>query len=403
MPSHSNTLAQKKSLKSLTLTKTTPESDNDFTILKKYINFITSLLYLSKVSCFFWQKVVIPQQSTLAFLPRLKPICSDFNLKLWCFYPGEIVCMSALWLQASLPSHPPPFCSPSIQLSVGIFSSFGFNVCAAHVLLSLSPPPPSGWCQCCCQAGVESSQSCGSLLRSSGVMLGSFMLVRWALPNVGHAPPVHSLSLSLFLSSCLTHGHHDISATDTKVCPLAPSHVSPLHMLSRRVGRCTMLWQHLELFDNNWCSRSSRDALFISRQVLPPHPSSHLLCLRKNQTAGEKKQACFPWTLVELILFLPLEATSAVYRDDIFTCHCCQLWMFPHSMNKSVATCFTEPLVVFCLRCLHYGRCSKHLILHNLILIAPKILKNWFQNDTQMKKTLTCNYAVYYTDQNSVI
>ena len=100
----------------------------------------------------------------------------------------------------------------SFHSIIYIFSSFGFNVCTSSpcppLSLSLSPPPPPGWCQCCCQAGAESSQSGGSVLRSSGVMLGSFMLIRWALPNVGHASPLslsRSLSLSLTLRDTHTH------------------------------------------------------------------------------------------------------------------------------------------------------------------------------------------------------
>lgn len=95
-------------------------------------------------------------------------------------------------------------------------------------------------------------------------------------------PPTTSIhSLSFCLSLTHTHGCDDISAADTKVCPLAPAHVLPLHMQSHgpshRVGWCNMRWQHFQLFGINWCSCFSQDALFISRQVLPPHPPSHLL------------------------------------------------------------------------------------------------------------------------------
>ncbi len=97
----------------------------------------------------------------------------------------------ASFLHLDLMYVPPPYVLLSFSLSLSLSLS-----------LSPSPPPPPGWCQCCCQAGAESSQSRGSVLRSSGVMLGSFMLIRWALPNVGHASP-----LSLFLSHTFTHTH----------------------------------------------------------------------------------------------------------------------------------------------------------------------------------------------------
>lgn len=206
---------------------------------------------------------------------KLNPIPFDFNFFTQvksCTHPSLTVGFTVLYALF-------PF-SPSIHLSVCIFSSFCFNVCASHVLLYLYPPPPSGWCQCCCQAGVESSQSCGSLPRSSGVMLGSFMLIRWALPNVGHAPPPFSVSHSHTCAQTHTHTHTQPQTyrgvpTCTSACLTSP-HMHP-HGLSHRVGWCTKQWQHFQLFGDNWCSCSSQDALFIHRQLLPLRPSSHLL------------------------------------------------------------------------------------------------------------------------------
>ena len=135
-----------------------------------------------------------------------------------------------------------------------------FHVCASHVLLYLSPPPPSGWCQCCCQAGVESSQSCGSLLWSSGVMLGSFMLIRWALPNVGHAPPyTHTVSLSPSLSHTharaswyLGRRHKGVLAC-TSACLTSPHALTQGGVVHRAVATLSAVWQQLvQLFLTGW-------------------------------------------------------------------------------------------------------------------------------------------------------
>lgn len=110
-----------------------------FQYFQRKIKFITFLEFLRKVSCCFALKLLSPSSQSC-----LPPIA---EAHLFWFQPEMVTFWSRwsrererLWLRALRRSRPLSFCSPSIQLSVGIFSSFS-SMYVPPMSSSTSPLP----------------------------------------------------------------------------------------------------------------------------------------------------------------------------------------------------------------------------------------------------------------------
>lgn len=175
------------------------------------------------------------------------------------------------------------------------------------------------------------------------------------------SPPLytHTHTLSIYLSFSLSVSHTRMGVIIFRPQTQRCAH---LHQRMSHLSTCTHTVSH-----TGWggapCRGNTFSCLATTGAAVPHrtcclcharffHCTHHLTFYVWIKSNSGKKD-CIPWTLVELILFLPLEATR-VQRQHCYMCQCCQLWILPHNMNKCVAMCFTEPLVVFCcLRCLH--------------------------------------------------